>query len=175
MHSSKFELGDANWGKAEAWNVLLAGAVGVNALAQKALRWFTQWPLIEPATFKLTGGHSTTSCASSLGHDLKICFLFRNKRIVWSGVKLYFASFASAAPARLLLVIFTGPVRFAAQASGRIPHVWWYGRKCRRLSTKLRSSIGVSMKKFHHSQPHLCASLAQSCKFVHGGLQFERW
>jgi len=37
--------------------VLLAGAVEVNALAQGALRQFTQWLWIEHPTFQLGGGH----------------------------------------------------------------------------------------------------------------------
>jgi len=45
------------WRQAEAWNVLLAGAVEVNALAQGALRQFTQWLRIEHPTFQLGGGH----------------------------------------------------------------------------------------------------------------------
>jgi len=40
--------------------VLLAGAIEVNALAQEALRQFTQWPWIENPTFQLGGGHFTT-------------------------------------------------------------------------------------------------------------------
>ena len=51
-------FGDSNWRQAEAWNVLLAGAVEVNALAQGALRQFTQW--IEHPTLQLGGGHLTT-------------------------------------------------------------------------------------------------------------------
>jgi len=39
--------------------VLLAGAVEVNALAQGALRQFTQWMWIEHPTFQLGGGHLT--------------------------------------------------------------------------------------------------------------------
>jgi len=40
--------------------VLLAGAIEVNALAQGALRQFTQWLWIEHPTFQLGGGHFTT-------------------------------------------------------------------------------------------------------------------
>jgi len=40
--------------------VLLAGAVEVNALAQEALRQFTQGLRIEHPTFQLGGGHLTT-------------------------------------------------------------------------------------------------------------------
>jgi len=40
--------------------VLLAGAVEVNALAQGALRQFTEWLWIEHPTFQLGGGHFTT-------------------------------------------------------------------------------------------------------------------
>jgi len=52
-----FFYGDGNWRQAEAWNVLLAGAVEVNVLAQGALRQFTQWLRIEHPTFQLGGGH----------------------------------------------------------------------------------------------------------------------
>ena len=45
-------FGDANWWLAEAWIVLLAGAVEVKALAQGALRQFTQWLCIEHPTFQ---------------------------------------------------------------------------------------------------------------------------
>ena len=38
-----FIFGDHNWRQTEAWNLRLAGAVEVNALAQAALRRFTQW------------------------------------------------------------------------------------------------------------------------------------
>ena len=58
-----FISGDGNWRKAEAWNLLLAGAVEVNALVQGALRQFTQWHFqlrIEHSTFQLRGGQSTT-------------------------------------------------------------------------------------------------------------------
>ena len=48
------------WWQAETWIVLLAGAVEVNALAQEALRRFTQWLWIEHRTFRLRGGHITT-------------------------------------------------------------------------------------------------------------------
>jgi len=37
----------------------LAGAVEVNALAQGALRQFTQWLWIDHSTFQLGGGHFT--------------------------------------------------------------------------------------------------------------------
>jgi len=40
--------------------VLLAGVVEVNALAQGALRQFTQWLRIEHPTFQLIGGRFTT-------------------------------------------------------------------------------------------------------------------
>jgi len=40
--------------------MLLTGAVEVNAVAQGALRRFTQWPWIEHPTFQLRGGHYTT-------------------------------------------------------------------------------------------------------------------
>jgi len=40
--------------------LLLARAVEVNALAQGALRRFTQWLLVEHPTFHLGGGYSTT-------------------------------------------------------------------------------------------------------------------
>jgi len=36
-------FGDGNWRQAEALIVLLAGSVEMNALAQGALRQFTQW------------------------------------------------------------------------------------------------------------------------------------
>jgi len=39
--------------------MLFVGAVAVNALAQAALRRFTQWPCIEHPTFQLDGGHYT--------------------------------------------------------------------------------------------------------------------
>jgi len=48
-------FGDGSWWQAEAWIVLLTGAVEVNALVQGALRRFTQWPWIEHPTFQLTG------------------------------------------------------------------------------------------------------------------------
>jgi len=50
-------FGDGNRRQAEARNVLLARAVDVNALAQGALRQFTQWLRIEQPTFQLGGGH----------------------------------------------------------------------------------------------------------------------
>ena len=50
-------FGDGNWRQGEAWIVLLAGAIEVNALAQEALRQFTQWLWIEHPTFQLGGGH----------------------------------------------------------------------------------------------------------------------
>ena len=53
-------FGDGNWRQAEAWNVLLAGAAEVNALALGALRQFTQWLWIEHPTFQSGGGHFTT-------------------------------------------------------------------------------------------------------------------
>jgi len=53
-------LGDGNWRQAEAWIVLLAGAVEVNALVQGALRQFTQWLWIDHSTFQLTGGRFAT-------------------------------------------------------------------------------------------------------------------
>jgi len=40
--------------------MLFVGAVGVNALAQGALRRASQWLWIEYPTFQLGGGHSTT-------------------------------------------------------------------------------------------------------------------
>ena len=40
--------------------MLLAGAIEVNALAQGALRQFTQWLWIEHPTFQLGDGHFTT-------------------------------------------------------------------------------------------------------------------
>jgi len=52
-------FGDGNLRQAEAWIVLLAGAVEVNALAQGTLRQFTQWLWIEHPTFQLRGGHFT--------------------------------------------------------------------------------------------------------------------
>ena len=36
-------LADGNWRQAEAWNLLLAETFEMNALAQRALRPFTQW------------------------------------------------------------------------------------------------------------------------------------
>ena len=48
------------WRQAEAWKLLLAGAVSVNALARRALRRFTKGPWIEGPTFQLRGGHSNT-------------------------------------------------------------------------------------------------------------------
>ena len=53
-------FGDGNWVQAEAWIELLAGAVEVNALAQGAIRQFTQWLWIEHPTFQLGGGDLTT-------------------------------------------------------------------------------------------------------------------
>ena len=53
-------FGDDCWRQAEAWIVLLVGEVEVNALAQGALRKFTQWLWIEHPTFQLGGGHFTT-------------------------------------------------------------------------------------------------------------------
>jgi len=53
-------FGYGNWRQAEAWIVLHAGAVEVNALAQGALRQFTQCLRIEHPTFQLRGGHFTT-------------------------------------------------------------------------------------------------------------------
>ena len=55
-----FDFGDGNWRQVKAWNLLLAEAVEVNALAQETLRRFTQWPRVEHQTFQLRGGHSTT-------------------------------------------------------------------------------------------------------------------
>jgi len=55
-----FFFGDGNWRQAEACIVLLAGAFEVNALAQGALRQFTQWLWIEHPTFQLGGGNLTT-------------------------------------------------------------------------------------------------------------------
>ena len=54
------DFGDGNWRQAEAWIVLLARAVEVNALAQGALRRFTQWLWIEHSTFQLRGVQFTT-------------------------------------------------------------------------------------------------------------------
>jgi len=65
-------FGDSNWRQAEAWNVLLAGAVEVNALAQGALRQFTQWQWIEHPTFQLGGGHLITELLPP--HKLLACF-----------------------------------------------------------------------------------------------------
>jgi len=48
-----YNFGDDNWRQVEAWIVLLAGAIEVNALAQGALRQFTQWLWIEYPTFQL--------------------------------------------------------------------------------------------------------------------------
>jgi len=64
-HSNQFDsffynFDDSNWRQAEAWIVLLAGAVQVNALAQGTLRQFTQWLWIEHPTFWLRGRHFTT-------------------------------------------------------------------------------------------------------------------
>ena len=53
-------FGDGNSRQAEAWIVLLAGAIEVNALAQGTLRQFTKWLWIEHPTFQLGGGHFTT-------------------------------------------------------------------------------------------------------------------
>jgi len=53
-------FGDDNWRQAEAWILLFAGAVEMNALAQAALRRFTQRPWIERPTFQLRGGHFIT-------------------------------------------------------------------------------------------------------------------
>jgi len=52
-------FGDGYQWQAEAWIVLLAGAVEVNGLAQGVLRQVAQWPWIEHSTFKLTSGHFT--------------------------------------------------------------------------------------------------------------------
>jgi len=54
--------------------VLLAGAVEVNALAQVALRQFTQWLWIEHPTFQLRGGHFTTKL---LPHQVPILMKLR--------------------------------------------------------------------------------------------------
>ena len=54
------DLCDNNWRQAEAWTMLFARAVVVNALAQGALRWVTQWLWIGQTIFQLGGGHSTT-------------------------------------------------------------------------------------------------------------------
>jgi len=48
-----FILVTAIGGRSKSEILLLAGAVGVNALAQVALRRFTQWLWIEHATFQL--------------------------------------------------------------------------------------------------------------------------
>ena len=53
-------FGNGNWWQAEAWIALLAGVVEVNALAQGALRQFTQWPWIDLPTFQLGDGHFAT-------------------------------------------------------------------------------------------------------------------
>jgi len=50
-------FGDGNWRQAKALIVLLAGAIEVNALAQGALRQFTQWLWIEDPIFQLRGGN----------------------------------------------------------------------------------------------------------------------
>ena len=63
-----FILGDSNWRQAEAWALLLAGAIEVNALAQGALRRFTQWSWAEHQTFQLRGGHSATELSPPIAH-----------------------------------------------------------------------------------------------------------
>jgi len=60
MHSVFFlRFGDGSWRQAEVCIVFLAGAVEVNALAQRALQQFAQWLWIEHPTFQLRGRHST--------------------------------------------------------------------------------------------------------------------
>ena len=51
---------DGIWRQAEAWIVFLAGAIDVNALAQGALRQFTQWLWMDHPTFQLRGRHLST-------------------------------------------------------------------------------------------------------------------
>jgi len=58
--------------------VLLAGAIEVNALAQGALRQFTQWLWIKHPTFQLGGGHFTTELISK--NSEKTYFV----RLFWS-------------------------------------------------------------------------------------------
>jgi len=53
-------FGDGNWRQAEACIVFLSGEVEVNALAQEAVRQFTQWLWIEHPIFQLRGRHFTT-------------------------------------------------------------------------------------------------------------------
>jgi len=55
--------------------VLLAGVVEVNALAQGALRQFTQWPWIEHPTFQLRGGHFITELLPPPGKFLYLFFV----------------------------------------------------------------------------------------------------
>jgi len=52
-----YGFSDGDWQQVETPNVLLTEAGEVNALAQGALRQFTQWPWIEHPTFRSRGGH----------------------------------------------------------------------------------------------------------------------
>ena len=60
-------FGDGDWWQADAWISPLAGAVEVKALAQGALRRFTQWLWVEYTSFKLRGGHFTTELSLPYG------------------------------------------------------------------------------------------------------------
>jgi len=57
--SSFVNFGDGSWRQAKAWIVLLAVAIEINALAEEALREFTQWLWIEHSNLQFRGGRCT--------------------------------------------------------------------------------------------------------------------
>ena len=103
QHLVEFDIGDGNWRQAKAWSLLLSVAVEVNALAQGALRRFTQWWWIEHPTFQLRGGHFTTELMvlwhsySGFSNKKKLWFVFLNPWLYemtkcWNIILSYHAS-----------------------------------------------------------------------------------
>jgi len=94
-------FGDGNWRQAEAWIVLLAGAVEVNALAQGPLRRFTQWLWI--SWFLLNArsrefdhhGMKKQSPASSLYYCVVCLFIQKMPVMAGQGLKWSLAYFTT--------------------------------------------------------------------------------
>jgi len=77
-----YNFDDSYWRQAEAWIVLLAGVVEVNALAQGALRQFIQWSWIEHPIFQLRGGHFTTAVLPPHWPLLLLLQIFRSRYLL---------------------------------------------------------------------------------------------
>ena len=99
--------------QAEAWILLLAGAVEVNALSQVALRRFIQWPWIEHPTVQFRGGRLITELLPSREFiTAAILWLFVTESVT-NAIASTAGAFESRGVVRVLSDLFFGCLRIA--------------------------------------------------------------